>query len=322
MTTLSCFDDVLEYLEPIADLLLDFRYSEVMVNPDGRVFVEENGIKREMTNRTLKRENLIAAARRIARDNNTEIHAENPIMNARFGDGSSRVCIVLPPASPKGPMFSVRKFPMTTFTVEDLLRSGSLPESVWTVLQRALADNANFLIAGSTGSGKTVLLNALVRTVPAQERICTIEMPIEIRLEHPNHFQLEATVAEDMPKLVQTALRLVPDRIIVGEVRGEEAFDLIRALNTGHRGSFATFHANGALEALYGLSRLANAAKPNLNASFVREDTAHAIQYVVHAVRSSEGKRFVSELIRVKGYDSQTHQFIAERLYRCEQTLK
>jgi pilus assembly protein CpaF len=314
----SCFEDVLEYLSPIADLLLDYRYSEVMINPDLRVFVEENGIKREMPDRVLKLAHLTAAARRIARDDNTEINEDSPIVNARFGDGSSRVCIVMPPASPLGPAFSIRKFPLTTLTIEDLIRVGSLPASVWASLEKAITDRENILIAGATGSGKTVFLNACLRTVPATDRICTIEMPIEIRLDHANQLQLQATRAEDFPQLVQTALRLVPDRIVLGEVRGEEAFDLLRALNTGHRGSFATFHANGALESLYGLSRLANAAKPNLNAAFVREDTAHAIQYVVHIVRSSEGKRFVSELIRVEGYDSQTQQFITKTLYQYQ----
>ena len=310
------FADVLEYLEPIREFLESPTISEVMINADLSVFVEEFGRKREVTGCRLNRADISAAVKRIARADNTEPGEQNPIINVRLGDGASRICIVLPPASPDGAAISIRKFRSHPFTAQELIAQGSLPESVFESLAAAIDRSENILISGGLGSGKTTLLNVLARQVPLQERICLLEFPPEIQLPHRNRVSLQASDDLDFSVLIKKAvLRLGPDRIILGEVRGEEAFDLLRALNLGLRGSFATIHADNAEEALYTLASLATAAKANLNASFIRDQVARAIQYVVHVARSGNGKRQVQELLQVGKYDAERQQFVCKTLY-------
>src|SRR4051812_2469412 len=171
MATITPFEDVLEYLEPLRDLLVNEDVSEVMVNPDLRVFVEELGIKSEVTGLRIRPENLLAAARRIARQEGVELNAQTPICNARFGDGSSRVCIVVPPVSPDGLALTIRRFRARSFTAHELIQSGALPESVWTELVSAMAHRRNVIVAGPVGSGKTTILNLIASLIPAHERI-------------------------------------------------------------------------------------------------------------------------------------------------------
>jgi pilus assembly protein CpaF len=313
------FEDILEYLEPIRELVTSPSISEVMINPDLTVFVEELGRKREVPNCRLLKADVAAAVKRIARADNTEPSDTNPIINVRLGDGVSRICIVCPPASPDGFSISIRKFRPHPFTAEELIEKGSLPRSVQEELAAALERSDNILISGGLGSGKTTLLNVLARQVPLTERICLLEYPPEIRIEHRNKVSLQASDDIDFSVLIKKAvLRLAPDRIILGEVRGEEAFDLLRALNLGLRGSFATIHADNAEEALYTLANLATANKPNLNATFIRDQVARAIDYVVHMARGRDGLRRVLELIRVRKYNTESNQFEVESLYSMQ----
>jgi pilus assembly protein CpaF len=310
------FEDVLEYLEPIREFITSPSISEVMINPDLTVFVEEGGWKREIRGCRLARVDVAAAVKRIARADNTEPSDSNPIINVRLGDGVSRICIVCPPASPDGFSISIRKFRPYPFTAEELIEKGSLPRPAFEELAAAIERSDNILISGGLGSGKTTLLNVLACQVPLSERICLLEFPPEIQIEHRNKVSLQASDDIDFSVLIKKAvLRLAPDRIILGEVRGEEAFDLLRALNLGLRGSFATIHADNAEEALYTLANLATANKPNLNPSFIRDQVARAIDYVVHMARGRDGNRRVCELIRVRKYDPERHQFEAESLY-------
>lgn len=318
------FADVLEYLEPIREFLDTPTISEVMINPDLSVFVEEAGRKREIIGRRLNQADIGAAVKRIARADNTEPGEHNPIINVRLGDGASRICIVLPPASPDGAAISIRRFRPYPFTAEELMAQGSLPPSVFELLASAIDRSQNILISGGLGSGKTTLLNVLARQVPLHERICLLEFPPEIQLPHRNRVSLQASDSLDFSALIKKAvLRLSADRIILGEVRGEEAFDLLRALNLGLRGSFATIHADNAEEALYTLASLATAAKANLNPSFIRDQVARAIQYVVHVARGGDGKRQVQELLQVGKYDAEKQQFNCKILYstHSERTL-
>lgn len=309
-------DDVLEYLAPIAELLARDSISEVMINADLSVFVEEFGRRRQIFGCDLKGADVRAAIRRIARAENTEPSDTNPIINARFGDGSSRICIVLPPASPDGPAISIRKFRPHPFTGAELIRLGCLPETVYTTLAGAIERKENILISGSVGSGKTTLLNVLARAIPLSERVCLLEFPPEIQLDHANQIKLAASDDIDFSTLIKKAvLRLAPDRIILGEVRGEEAFDLLRVLNLGHSGSFATIHADSAEEALYTLASLAATAKANLNPAFVRDQVGRAIDYVVQVAKFGDGQRKVVELVYVKRYDAEANTFEIERLY-------
>ena len=310
------FEDVLEYLEPIREFVISPNISEVMINPDLSVFVEEQGRKREIPHCRLLRADVVAAVKRIARADNTEPSHANPILNVRLGDGVSRICIVCPPASPDGFSISIRKFRPYPFTAEELIQNGSLPHPVFEELAAAIGRSDNILISGGLGSGKTTLLNVLARQVSLTERICLLEFPPEIQIEHRNKVRLQASDDIDFSVLIKKAvLRLAPDRIILGEVRGEEAFDLLRALNLGLRGSFATIHADDAEEALYTLANLATVNKPNLNPSFIRDQVARAIDYVVHMARGRNGDRRICELIRVRKYDAERHQFETESLY-------
>src|SRR4051812_10700071 len=186
MATITPFEDVLEYLEPLRDLLVNEDVSEVMVNPDLRVFVEELGIKSEVTGLRIRPENLLAAARRIARHEGVELNEQTPICNARFGDGSSRVCIVIPPVSPNGLALTIRRFRTQSFTAHELIQAGALPESVWAELARAIEQRKNILVAGGMGTGKTTFLNLMARLIPEHERIVLLESPPEIQIDHPN----------------------------------------------------------------------------------------------------------------------------------------
>jgi pilus assembly protein CpaF len=289
-----------------------------MINPEMTVFVEERGRKREVNCRLLKAD-IAAAVKRIARADNTEPDDNNPIINVRLGDGVSRICIVCPPVSPNGYSISIRKFRPHPFTAEELIEIGSLPRSVYVKLAAAIERSENIMISGGMGSGKTTLLNVLAREIPLTERICLLEFPPEIQIEHRNKVSLQASDDFGFSVLIKKAvLRLAPERIILGEVRGEEAFDLLRALNLGLRGSFATIHADNGEEALYTLANLATANKPNLNPSFIRDQVARAIDYVVHIARWKDGTRRVLELIRVRKYDQERHQFEVESLYSMQ----
>lgn len=310
------FADILEYLEPVREFLESPAVSEILITADLKVFVEERGRKREAADCRLKRCDVNAAVKRIARADNAEPGEENPIINVRLGDGASRICMVLPPASPDGVTISIRKFRPTPFTAEELISQGSLPREVFETLAAAIASNENILIAGGFGTGKTTLLNVLARQIPINECICLLEFPPEIQLPHRAKVSLQASDTMPFSTLIKKAVtRLGPDRIILGEVRGEEAFDLLRALNLGLRGSFATIHADSAEEALFTLASLATMAQANLNAAFIRDQVARAIRYVVHIARSSDGSRPVQELIRVGSYDDAARRFECERLY-------
>jgi len=308
--------DILEYLDPVREFLESAAISEVMINADLSVFVEERGCKREAPGCRLNRSDVSAAVKRIARAADTEPSESNPIINVRLGDGASRICMVLPPASPDGVTISIRKFRLIPFTAEELIAQGTLPRGVYEALASAIGANENILIAGGFGTGKTTLLNVLAREIPLSDRVCLLEFPSEIQLPHRNKVLLQASDEMPFSALIKKAVtRLGPDRIILGEVRGEEAFDLLRALNLGLRGSFATIHADSAEEALFTLASLATMAQPNLNASFIRDQVARAIRYVVHIARTSEGARPVQELIRVGGYSDATRKFEFERIY-------
>lgn len=315
---MHCFEDILEYLDPIRDLLLNPDISEVMINPDLGVFVEERGKKEEMGGIRLRRQDIVAAVKRIARADNVEPGEGNPIVNVRLGDGASRVCIVGPPVSPDGYAISIRKFRPRPFTSEELIQKGAMPRWVYELLERSVDSGENILIAGGLGSGKTTLLNVLARRVPLSERICLLEYPSEIQIDHRNKVALQASDDFDFPVLIKRAvLRLSADRIILGEVRGEEAFDLLRALNLGLRGSFATIHADDAEEALYSLANLATSNKPNLNPTFIRDQVARAISVVVHMAKTSDGIRRITQVIHVGRYDAEAGKFLYRIDYDC-----
>jgi pilus assembly protein CpaF len=236
-------------------------------------------------------------------------------------DGS-RVAVVGSPSSINGPTFTVRKF-NRWFTSEELIASGSLPEEIRDAVVGFIAERKNGIISGGTGSGKTTLMKALLDHVPLQERLIVIEQPAELKITHPNAVRWEAVeaipgqVAVTPSQLVAAALRHRPDRIIMGEIRDECGYDLLQAMNTGHGGTLSTIHAKSAWDALNRLSDLALSARPNLNHSFIRSETAEAIDFVLYCERDPAGRRRVRELIAVKGYSHADQSFETEDIYRA-----
>jgi len=319
---MSSLDRILPFLQPIEDLLTDPTITEVMVNAGGRrVFVERRGALEPVPDRTLEVRNLTVAIKNIARACGDEISERQPVLDARLEDGS-RVAAMFPPCAVDGPTLTVRKFTYR-YSLGDLVGVGTLTEDMAQMLRLAVEVRQNILISGGTGTGKTTLLNAIAQTISAEDRIVLIEETSEILIDKPNLVRFEARRAqapigqeEPMPAvtiadLVRATLRHRPDRILVGEVRGPEAFDLLQALNTGHLGSLTTIHANNADQALTRLAHCVLTANVGLPHRSTREAITLAIHLVVHLARVN-GRRVVTQVVRVRGYDPHQDRFIVE----------
>jgi pilus assembly protein CpaF len=297
---------ILPFLRPIEDLLADPDITEVMVNAGGRrVFVERAGRLHQVDGRVLDPRNLTVAIKNIARACGDEISEHQPILDARLEDGS-RVAAMFPPCSVDGPTLTVRKFGRR-YTLEDLVAGEMLTMEQARILRAAVLDGRNILISGGTGTGKTTLLNALAAKIPPEDRVVLIEETAEIRLDLANVVRFEArravtplgqeaaTPAVTIGELVRATLRHRPDRIILGEVRGAEAFDLLQALNTGHRGSLSTIHANSAAQAAERLAHCVLTSSAGLPLESIRPAIAAAIDVVAHVDRRS-GRRLLAEV--------------------------
>jgi pilus assembly protein CpaF len=318
----SSLDRILPFLRPIEDLLLDPRITEVMVNQGGqRVFVERDGRLECVSDRVLEPRNLSVAIKNIARACGGEISEMQPLLDARLEDGS-RVAAMFPPCAVAGPILTIRKF-TKRFTLPELVQVGALTAGMADILRHAIHGERNILISGGTGTGKTTLLNALAAHIPAGDRVVVIEETAEIHLDKPNVVRLEARRAQaplgqeaplppvSIADLLRAALRHRPDRILVGEVRGAEAFDLLQALNTGHLGSLSTIHANSAEQAFTRLAHCVLTANVGLPHHSVREAIALAIHVIVHIGRI-DGVRRVTQIVDVRGYDAETDRFALE----------
>lgn len=315
---MSSLDRILPFLKPIEDLLRDPTITEVMVNEGGRrVFIEREG-RLEPINRTLEVRNLTVAIKNIARACGDEISEMQPLLDARLEDGS-RVAAMFPPCAVAGPVLTIRKF-THRYSLQDLVDVGTLSPSVSRTLTDALIKQHNILISGGTGTGKTTLLNALAALIPDDDRIVVIEETAEIHLDKPNLVRFEARRAQaplgseaplppvSIADLLRATLRHRPDRILVGEVRGAEAFDLLQALNTGHLGSLSTIHANSAEQALVRMAHCVLTANVGLPHRSIREAIGLAIHLIVHIARV-DGRRRVAEVVAVNGYDTNADRF-------------
>ena len=303
---MSSLDRILPFLRPIEDLLADPDITEVMVNAGGRrVFVERAGRLHQVEGRVLEPRNLTVAIKNIARACGDEISEHQPILDARLEDGS-RVAALFPPCSVDGATLTVRKFGRR-YALGDLVTLGMLSEEQARVLRQAVQDGRNILISGGTGTGKTTLLNALAATIPPGDRVVLLEETSEISLDLPNVVRLEArravapfgqeapTQAVTIGQLVRATLRHRPDRIILGEVRGAEAFDLLQALNTGHRGSLSSIHANSSSQALVRLEHCVLTANVGLPPEAIRAAIGCAISLVAHVERRAR-RRVLAEV--------------------------
>jgi len=295
---------------PLEPLLADPAVDEIMVNGAGAVWVERGG-RIEATGVAFADEaELRHAIERILAPLGRRVDEAEPLCDARLPDGS-RVNVVLPPLAVDGPTLTIRRFRPRGFTAADLVKRDTWTQPLHDVLQAAVAARCNVLVSGGTGSGKTTTLNALSSFVGARERIVTIEDTAELRLQQPHVVRLEARPASvegrgevTIRRLVRNALRMRPDRIVVGEVRGPEALDMLGAMSSGHDGSLCTVHAGSPEEALRRIETLALMAGVGLPHAAIREQVAGAIDLVVHQARLPDGNRRVvalAEVVRVAG---------------------
>jgi pilus assembly protein CpaF len=311
---------ILPFLRPIEALILDPDVSDILVNASGRVFVEKFGRLQEVPGVMLAEKSLRVAVRHIARLLFCEISEEKPLLDARLPDGS-RVAAVFPPCSIGGTTLAIRKFQSKRYTAEDLVRVGTLTPELLLQLRSAVELRQNLLIAGSTGAGKTTLLNALAAFIGNDERLVVIEDTSEIQIQKDNLVRLEArqeqpqVPAVTIRDLLNAALRLRPDRILVGEVRRGEAFDLLQAMNTGHSGTLCTIHANSAQLAVSRFSTCILQSNVELPYRAIRTNIAESLDLIVHLGRRDD-KRVVTELLRIKRYDPAEDYYEFETLYQ------
>jgi pilus assembly protein CpaF len=292
-------------LGPLEPLLADPAVDELMVNGPGEVYVERHGKVQAAGVRFASEAELSHAIERILAPLGRRVDAASPLCDARLADGS-RVNVVIPPLSLSGPCLTIRRFRREGFSLDDLVGMGTLSSDEAVLLARCVAARASILVSGGTGSGKTTTLNALSGAIPGDERIVTIEDAAELRLRQDHVVRLESRPPSlegrgevTIRALVRNALRMRPDRIVVGEVRGGEALDLLQALNTGHEGSLSTVHANSPADALARLETLALMAGVGLPHSVVRDQVARAVELVVHQARRPDGARMVEAIAEV-----------------------
>ena len=307
------FETILPFLRPIEHLILDESVSEVMVNGSDRVFIERDGFVQQVPGIFLEERSLKVAVKNIARRLGDDISESKPILDSRLPDGS-RVAAVIPPCSLTGVTLTIRKFNSRHFEIEDLIRSGTLNRALANRLEDYLLQRRNLLISGGTGSGKTSLLTALGKFIPADERILLIEDTAEIQLAHENMVRFEARREQNgMPAvsirdLLKAALRHRPDRILLGEIRSGEAFDLLQLLNTGHSGTISTIHASSARQ---GLSRFASCVLQSgveIPYRAIKTNIADSLNVVVQIERRP-GRRFISEVLEINNYDPDADLF-------------
>src|SRR3954452_5335739 len=297
-------------LGPLEPLLSDARVDEVMVNGPGEVWVERGGRIEPTSVRFASEGELMHSIERILAPLGRRVDEASPLCDARLPDGS-RVNVVIPPLALGGACLTIRRFRRHGFSLEDLVAGETLAEPLAAFLGACVRARATVLVSGGTGSGKTTTLNALSGAIPDGERIVTIEDAAELRLRQRHVVRLEARPANvegrgevTIRTLVANALRMRPDRIVVGEVRGPEALDMLQALNTGHEGSLTTVHANSPADALRRVETLALMAGVGLPHGAISEQVATAIDVVVHQARAADGARrveSVAEVVRVAG---------------------
>jgi pilus assembly protein CpaF len=299
------FEDRFFGLGAIAPLLRDERVSEVMVNGTRGVWVERDGQVRATPIRFRDAEEILVLIERLVAPLGRRIDLAQPLVDARLSDGS-RVHAVIPPIAIQGPVLTIRRFSARPFDPDDLVRTGTASASAVTWLVEAVRARRSILVSGGTSSGKTTTLNALAFAIGDDERIVTIEDAAELRLPQPNVVGLETRPASveglgaiDTRTLLRNALRMRPDRIVVGEVRGGEALDMLQAMNTGHRGSLTTAHASSAYRALLRLETMAMMAGLDLPLGAIQEQIRRGIEIVVHQERGADGRRRIVEIAEI-----------------------
>ncbi|HET8730627.1 MAG TPA: CpaF family protein [Moraxellaceae bacterium] len=311
-------------LGPLEPLLADPTISDILANTADAVFVERRGRLEKTDIRFTDNAHLLKIIDKIVSRIGRRVDESSPMVDARLPDGS-RVNAIIPPLAIDGPILSIRRFSVTPLMMHDLIGFKSLTEPMAKVLHGLVQAKVNMLISGGTGSGKTTLLNAMSAAIPHNERIVTIEDAAELQLQQPHVVRLETRPPNIEGKgevtqraLVRNSLRMRPDRIIVGEVRGAEALDMMQAMNTGHEGSLTTIHANSPRDALTRLENMVSMAGLNLPTRFMRQQIASAISVVVQVSRLSDGHRRITSIQEVTGMEGDIVSM--QEIFTYEQT--
>jgi pilus assembly protein CpaF len=315
------FETILPFLRPIEHLIMDDTISEIMVNGADRVFIERAGVLQEVPALKLSEKSLMVAVKNIARRLGDDISEQKPILDSRLPDGS-RVAAVIPPCSIHGVTLTIRKFNSRHFTIEDLVSHGSLNERLALKLKTYVEARQNILISGGTGTGKTTFATALGKFISESDRILLIEDTSEIQLEKPNLVRFEARQAQsDLPavtirELLKASLRHRPDRIILGEIRGGEAFDLLQLLNTGHSGTLSTVHASSAQQAISRFTSCVLQSGIELPYRAIKTNIGDSLNVIIQLERRP-GQRFVSEAVEIHGYDADRDEYKQSKIFDC-----
>jgi pilus assembly protein CpaF len=319
------FEIILPFLKPIEHLLLDASISEVMVNGADHIFIEKDGFVEQVPDIHLGEKFLMVAVKNIARRLGDDISESRPILDTRLPDGS-RVAAVIPPCSVNGITLTIRKFNARHFGLEELVQAGTLERWLANQLETYVLARKNILIAGSTGSGKTSLLNVLGKLIPSDERIILIEDTSEIHMGQDNLVRFEARQPQNglsavtIRDLLKASLRHRPDRLILGEIRGGEAFDLLQLLNTGHSGSLSTVHASSARQGLARFTSCVLQSGVDIPYRAVKTNVGDSVNVVVHLERRP-GRRFISEVVEIHGYDPDRDEYNYGFIFDCHKEL-
>ncbi len=308
----NMIDNEINGYGPLNELLNDNNISEIMVNGPNEVYVEIDGkILRDETVSFINNEHILRIISKMVGPLGKTIDASNPMVDSRLSDGS-RINAIIPPLSVNGPVLTIRKFKRNLSSIDDLLRNGTLTRDMALFLECCVKAKLNIIVCGGTGSGKTTILNILSSFIGNDERVITIEDAAELKLSQNHVIPLETRSTNyksdgeiTMRDLVRNSLRMRPDRIIVGEVRGSEAFDMLQAMNTGHEGSLTTLHANGAIDALNRLETMVLMGNMEIPVHAIRDYIKNALDIVINVERLTDGRRKVTAIDEIIGIDNQ-----------------
>ncbi len=321
------FAFVKPFLEPINEFLEADDISEIMINGHDRIYIEKGGKIVKTDKRFSSEKALLAAIKNIGRTLGKELNEQSPRLDARLDDGS-RVAAVIPPCAMTGTYVSIRKFSKKALGIQDLINFGAITEQAVRFMKLVVIMKKNILVSGGTGSGKTTLLNIISTLIPHDERILVIEDTAELQLQQEHCLRMEAKPADKKGRgevtirdLLHSTLRMRPDRIIIGEIRGGEAFDLLQAMNTGHGGSMSTIHANSPLDALSRLENTTLQSGIELPLKAIRDQISSAINIVVQTARFEDGSRKISHINEVLGL-KEDMSYQVQSIYKFERAGK